>query len=92
MVRADQASSGLISAKTVGRFTLTGKGRRRRVMVGRVSFKLAAGTPKTVLLKLSAPARKLLTRQRTLKAQITITLTNAAHRRSVSRRTLTLGT
>jgi hypothetical protein len=60
------------------------------VSLGSVRFGLAAGKSKTVVLKLSKPSRRLLTRRRALKVQITITLTNAAQRRGVSHRTLTL--
>jgi hypothetical protein len=90
VVRSDQASSGLIGAKTVGSYALAGKHRRRHVVLGSVGFRLVAGTSKTVVLKLTTSARKLLARQHTLQAQITITLTNVAHRRSISRRTLKL--
>ena len=91
IVRADQDSSGLISARTVGAFPLTApKRQRRRVSVGSVSFRLTAGTSRIVSLRLSRSSRNLLSRQRRLKVQITITLTNSANRQSVSQRTLTL--
>jgi endoglucanase len=90
VVRADQASSGVISGTTVNSFITAAKSHRRRVSLGSVRFGLAAGKSKTVVLKLSKPSRRLLTRRRALKVQITITLTNAAQRRGVSHRTLTL--
>jgi hypothetical protein len=89
VLRAAQSSSGLISARTVNAYVV-GKKRRQRVMLGSVSFKLTAGTSKTVVLELTTSSRALLSRQHTLKTQITVTLTNAAHRRGVSQHALTL--
>jgi hypothetical protein len=89
VLRASQSSSGVISARTVNAYAV-GKKRRQRVALGKVGFVLTAGTSKTVVLRLTTSARALLRRQHTLKAQITITLTNAAHRRGVSQRPLTI--
>jgi endoglucanase len=88
VLRASQNSTVLISARTVG--TFGPKGHRRRVALGSISFKLVAGKSKTVVLTLARSSRTLLSRQHRLKAELTVTLTNAAHRRSVSRRTLTI--
>jgi endoglucanase len=91
IVRADQDSSGLISARTVGAFPVTAaKRHRRRMSLGSVSFRLTAGTFRIVSFRLSRSSRNLLSRQRKLKVQVTITLTNSANRRSISQRTLTL--
>jgi endoglucanase len=91
IVRADQTSSGVISARTVGAFPGTAaKRHRRRVSLGSVSFRLTAGTSRIVSIRLSRSSRNLLSHQRRLKTQITITLTNSANQRSVSQRTLTL--
>jgi hypothetical protein len=77
-VRANQNSMCLISART------------GHVSLGSVHFKLKAGKSKTVGLKLSKASRKLLARTHKLRVQITITLTNSGHRRSVAHRTITL--
>ena len=53
-------------------------------------FALKAGKAKTVVLKLSKASRKLLAGKRSLKVQITITLTSAQNRRTVTHRTVTL--
>jgi hypothetical protein len=91
IVRADQNSTGVITARTVGAFAVSAvKRQRRRVPLGSVSFRLTAGTSRIVSIRLSRSSRNLLSRQRKLKAQITITLTNSANQRSVSQRTLTL--
>lgn len=89
-LRSNQNSSGVLSGQTVGSFATTAATpHRRRVSVGSVRFKLAAGTSKTVVLMLSRTSRTLLSRRHTLKVQFTIALTNPARRRAVSHRTLT---
>jgi endoglucanase len=88
VLRADQDSSGVLSGKTVQSYTA--KARRRRISLGSARFKLAAGKSKRVVLKLSRTSRKLLARRHSLKVQITVTLTNSAKARAVSRKTLTL--
>jgi endoglucanase len=88
VLRASQDSAVVVSARTIG--TFGAKGHKRRVALGSVSFKLVAGKSKTVVLHLARSSRTLLARQHRLKAELTITLTNAAHGRSVSRRTLTI--
>jgi endoglucanase len=91
VLRASQDSAGVLSGQTVSSFAVTtAKRPRHRVSLGSVRFRLAAGKPKTVVLKLSKPSRRLLSRRHRLKVQIAITLTNSAQRRSISHRTLTL--
>jgi hypothetical protein len=78
----------VLSGKTVQSFTAAK--RPRRVSLGSVRFKLAAGKPKKVVLKLSRASRELLAQRHKLRVQITVTLTSAAKQRTVSHRTLTL--
>ena len=89
VLRSDQNSTGLLTGKTVKAYAAA---RKRRVSLGSVRFKLTAGKSKTVVLKLSRKARKLLGRRHSLRVQFTVTLTNSAKQRGVSRRTLTLRT
>jgi endoglucanase len=88
VLSSDQDSSGVLSGKTVRSFAA--KKRQRRVSLGSVRFKLAAGKSKRVVLKLSRTSRKLLARRHTLRVQITVTLTSTAKGHAVSHRTLTL--
>jgi uncharacterized delta-60 repeat protein len=87
VLRSDQDSTGVLSGKTVKAYAAA---KKRRVSVGSVRFKLTAGKSKTVVLKLSRKARQLLGRRHSLRVQFTVTLTNSARQRGVSRRTLTL--
>jgi hypothetical protein len=90
VLRAAQSCSGTLAGQTVSTFAVTAaKQRRRHVSLGTVHFKLSAGKSKTVVLKLSKESRKLLTRKRSLKVQISVTLGSGATR-SVTRRTVTL--
>jgi hypothetical protein len=68
----------------------TVKHKARKVALGSVKFSLRAGKAKTVVLKLSKASKKLLAAKRSLKVQITITLTSPGHRRTVLHRTTTL--
>jgi hypothetical protein len=90
VLRAAQSCSGTLTGQTANTFAVpAAKQRRRRVSLGTVHFKLSAGRSKTVVLRLSKQSHKLLTRKRSLKVQITVTL-GAGATRSVTRRTLTL--
>ena len=88
VLRASQTATGAIGVRTIGKLLV--HHHRQRVSLGSVGFKLTAGTSRTVVLTLSRATRALLARQGRLKAQVTITLTNAAHQRSVTRHTLTI--
>jgi endoglucanase len=91
LLRSSQDSAGTLTGRTVNSFAIaTAKQHRRRVSLGTVRFKLAAGKSKPVVLKLSKASRRLLSRQHQLKVQITITLINSANHRGVTHRTLTL--
>jgi hypothetical protein len=83
---------GTLTGQTTSRYAVTSvkRKKRARVSLGTVRFSLKAGKAKTVVLKLSKASRKLLVRKRSLKVQITITLTSAGHRRTVLHRTTTL--
>jgi uncharacterized delta-60 repeat protein len=87
VLRSDQNSTGVVSGKTVKAYAAA---KKRKVSVGSVRFKLSANKSKTVVLKLSRKARKLLSRRHSLRVQFTVTLTNSAKQRGVTRRTLTL--
>jgi endoglucanase len=90
-LRASENSTSTLTGQTANSFVTTAaQQRRHRVSLGSVHFTLTADTSKTVALRLSRPSRQLLSRQRRLKVQIAITLTNAGRRRAVSHHTLTL--
>ncbi|MEO9176706.1 MAG: cellulase family glycosylhydrolase [Gaiellales bacterium] len=88
-VRASLTSKALVSARTVAKFAVSGK-HRQRVTLGSVRGILSAGKTRTLTLRFSPAARKLLKRQHTLKVQVTVTLTSSSNVRSVTGRTLTL--
>jgi endoglucanase len=90
VLRSDQSSSGVISARTAAMFPVGAKHRRRHVSLGSVGFKLKAGSSQTIVLALSRSGRALLARRHSLKAQVTITLIGTGHQKGVSRHTLTL--
>ncbi|HEX4437319.1 MAG TPA: cellulase family glycosylhydrolase [Solirubrobacteraceae bacterium] len=90
-LRSAQKCTGTITGQTVNTYAVTTvKHSVRRVSLGSVRFSLKAGKSKTVILKLSKAFKKLLAAKRSLKVQITITLTSAGHRRTVLHRTTTL--
>ena len=89
-IQASQASTGVVTAKTVSAYPVGPKHRRQRVPLGSVHAQFKAGKAKTVVLPFSSTSRTLLARLHHLKVQLTISLTNAARQRSVSHRTLTL--
>jgi endoglucanase len=89
-VKANQTSSGLASAKTVGRYAVGPKHRRQRVSLGSARFTLVSGKSKAIIIAFSSTFRALLAHRHSLKVQITITLNNNANQRSVGVRTLTL--
>jgi endoglucanase len=90
-LRSAQNCTGAITGQTVNTYAVTAvKHKARRVSLGSVKFSLKAGRSKTVVLKLSKASRRLLSARRSLKVQITITLTSAGHRRTVLHRTTTL--
>jgi hypothetical protein len=86
-----QKCTGTIIGQTVNTYVVTAtRHKARKVSLGSVMFSLEAGKSKTVILKLSKASKKLLAAKRSLKVQITITLTSAGHRRTVLHRTTTL--
>jgi endoglucanase len=86
-----QKCTGTISGQTVNAYAVTAiKHKARKVSLGSVKFSLRAGKSKTVVLKLSKASKKLLAAKRSLKVQMTITLTSPDHRRTVLHRTTTL--
>jgi hypothetical protein len=90
VLRAAASCKGTLTGQTASTFAVpAAKQRRHRVALGTVHFKLSSGRAKTVVLKLSKQSHKLLTRNRSLKVQITVTLGSGATR-SVTRRTVTL--
>jgi hypothetical protein len=91
VLRADQTSSGLLSLRTAGKFLVgTGTHRRQRLLLGSLRFTLTASAPRTVVLRLTRVTRTLRSRKHILKVLITITLTNSAHRSTISQRMATL--
>jgi endoglucanase len=90
-LRAAQKCTGTITGQTINAYAAAGiKHKARKVSLGSVKFSLKAGRPKTVVLKLSTASKKLLAAKRSLKVQITITLSSVGHRRTVLHRTTTL--
>jgi endoglucanase len=90
-LRTAQKCTGTITGQTVNTYAVTTvKHKARKVSLGSVKFSLKANRSKTVVLKLSKASKKLLAAKRSLKVQITITLTSAGHRRTVLHRTTTL--
>ncbi len=90
-LRSAQTCIGTITGQTVHTYAVTAvKHKARKVSLGSVKFSLKAGKSKTVVLKLSKASRRLLAAKRSLKVQITITMTSAGHRRTVLHRTSTL--
>jgi len=88
VLRATQSCSGVLTARTFGVFAAAAR-KRHPVQLGSVRFRLSAGQPKTVALKLSAKARRLLVSRRSLKLRITVTL-SAGGGSWVTHRTVTL--
>lgn len=88
VLRADRSCTGVLSGRTVSAFGA--KKKKRRVSFGAVRFTLTAGKTRTVVLKLTRTPRSLLRSHRSLKVRFTVTLTDAAKRRDVSSRTVTL--
>ena len=84
-----QAATGTLTAKTVNRFAVATR-KRAQVSLGTVHFKLKANKRVTIVLTLGRAGRALLRSHRSLATQVTITLVNAAKRRSVIHRTVTL--
>ncbi|MEO9119571.1 MAG: cellulase family glycosylhydrolase, partial [Solirubrobacteraceae bacterium] len=90
VVRAAQSCRGTLTGQTASTFAAhAAKPGRRRVSLGTVHFKLKAGSSQTIVLKLSHQSNQLLVSRRSLKVQISITLTSGATR-SVTRRNVTL--
>ena len=90
-LRSAQKCTGTITGQTVNSYAVrTVKHKAHKVSLGSVKFSLKAGKSKTVFLKLSQASKKLLAAKRSLKVQITITLTSVGHRRTVLHRTRTL--
>jgi hypothetical protein len=87
-----ESSAGTLSGQTTQAFAASAakKKRKRRVSVGKVKFTLTAGKAKTVTLKLSKKARKLLAKKGKLKVKITIDAKDAAGNRHVTPKTVTL--
>jgi endoglucanase len=87
---SSQAASGSIRARTVQRYPSGRAAKRAHIRLGSARFKLHAGKSATVALSLHRPARRLLAAHHTVRTQVTITLVNAAHERTVAHRTITL--
>jgi hypothetical protein len=88
-LRSAQKSKGTLTAKTVHSYAF-GKRTPHKVSLGSVHVRLKARKAKTVALRLTKAARKLLVRKRSVKVRVTITLTSARHRRTVIHRKVTL--
>jgi endoglucanase len=90
VLRATQSCGGTLTGRTASAFAVpAAKHRRDRVSLGTVHFKLSAGRFKSVVLRLSKQSHTLLTRHRSLKVQITVTL-GSGKTRSVTHRNITL--
>ena len=89
VLRSTQDCTGTLSGQTINAYAAA-QHTRHRVSLGTTYFTLKAGKARTVVLKLSRSVQKLLVGQRSLKTQITITLTSAGNRRTVTHRSITL--
>jgi hypothetical protein len=87
-LRAGQHCNGTLTGKTVHSYAV--KHKRHKVSLGKTHITLKAGKAKTVLLKLSKPARSLFVHQHSLKVKFALTLSSPHHRRTVVHRTVTL--
>ncbi len=86
-LRTAQTCTGTLSGETVDSY---GSPKSHKVSLGAVHFMLKAGKTKTVVLHLSKASRLLLAGRRSLKVSITITLTSAQNRRTITRHTVTV--
>ncbi len=89
VLRSAQNCRGTLTGQTVDSYVAI-KRKRHKVSLGTVQFALKAAKSKTVVLKLSKASHKLLASKRSLKVQITITLTSPQNRRTVIHRAVTL--
>jgi hypothetical protein len=87
-VKATQKSTLVITVKTVAKYLVAGK--RKQLPVGSLRAALAAGKTKTVTLRFSSASHRLLLRLRSLRVQVTTSLTGSSRTASVSSRLLTL--
>jgi hypothetical protein len=89
-LRSAQSCKGSLSGQTTKPFALGSKGHKRhKVSLGTVNFKLAANKAKSVVLKLSGPAKRLLKAKGSLAVRFTLTL-SGKDGRTVLHRTATL--
>jgi endoglucanase len=73
-LRSAQNCKGRLTGQTTKPFATGSKGRKRKVALGSVNFKLVAGKAKSVVLKLSGPPRALLKAKGSLAVRFTVTL------------------
>jgi endoglucanase len=90
-LRSAQSCRGSLSGQTAKPFAVASKAhKRRKLSLGTVHFKLAAGKTEFVVLELSGAARHLLATKRSLPARFILTLSSAQSQRTVLRRKATL--
>jgi hypothetical protein len=86
-LRAGHPVRGRVSATTARRFLITERGRHRwlRIALAARRFSLPGHTWRVITVRLRAPARRLLARHRSVRANVSVTITSAG------RRPMTLG-
>jgi hypothetical protein len=90
-LRSPENSTGTLSGKSSQPVAASvAAKKKKRISIGKVNFTLTAGVPKTVSLKLSKVARRVLAKKGKLKVRITITARDAAGNPKVSGKTVTL--
>jgi hypothetical protein len=86
--RAGPRCVGDLQLETVSRVAVRAGSTRRRIVVGRARYRIAAGSSATVPVKLSSQGRRLLARSRAMRVVISVTVRGTAH--PSARRTITL--
>ncbi len=89
-LRSAQSCKGSLSGQTTKLFFVSGSQKRRKVALGNIHFKLLADKTKSVVLKLSGPARRLLKANGSLVVRFTLILIGSSGGRTVLHRTVTL--
>jgi hypothetical protein len=90
-LRSVQSCAGTLTGQTVNSYARSAaKAKRHKVSLGSVHFSLKGGKSKTVVLKLTQAARKLLRAHHRVTVRIIFTLTSATTRRTVLHRTIPL--
>jgi hypothetical protein len=88
-MRSAQNCTGELTGETINSYG-SAERTRRKISLGVAHFTLKAGEAKTVTLNLPKAVRELLIGKRSLKVQVTITLTSPQSRPTITHHTVTL--